>query len=125
MTAGYFPIPCAGANARSTVVSPVSNTSIPSLQLPITSFYWLIGDSARGWQITQPLQVKVEQADDEFITYEPRLNVYGVGETLVESLADFTSMLVDLFEELSASKDVLSRHLHKQLRVLRTLLSPC
>ena len=44
---------------------------------------------------------------------------------LAESLVDFTSMLVDLFEELSASQDVLSPHLGEQLEALRAILSPC
>jgi hypothetical protein len=39
-------------------------------------------------------------------------------------MADFTSMLVDLFEELSASEDVLSSHLRQQLEFLRIILAP-
>ncbi len=73
----------------------------------------------------QTLQIQVEYTDGEFITSESRFNVYGVGETWAESLADFTSMLVDLFEELSASQDVLSPHLGEQLESLRAILSPC
>ena len=92
--------------------------------MPNCSFYWLIGSSARGWRIAQPVQVQVERADGEFVVSEPRLNVYGVGETFAESMADFTSMLVDLFEELSASEDVLSSHLRQQLELLRTILAP-
>lgn len=124
MTVEYFSIPYAGANARSTAISLASNTSLPDPQLPVLSLCWLIGNSARGWQIAQPLQVKVERTDGEFIISEPRLNVYGVGETFAESIADFTSMLVDLFEELSASEDVLSHHLRRQLQILRTILAP-
>jgi len=124
MAAGYFPIPYAGANARCTVLSPISNTSFSSPRLPNCSFYWLIGSSAHGWQITQPVQVQVERAGGEFVISEPRLNVYGVGETFAESMADFTSMLVDLFEELSVSEDVLSSHLRQQLEILRIILAP-
>ena len=124
MTAEYFPIPYAGANARCTVLSPISNTTFSSPRLPDCSLYWLIGSSARGWRIAQPFQVQVERADGEFVVSEPRLNVYGVGETFTESMVDFTSMLVDLFEELSASEDVLSSHLRQQLELLRTILAP-
>ena len=124
MTVKYFPIPYAGANARSTAISPASNTSLPDPQLPVLSLYWLIGNSARGWQIVQPLQINIERTDSEFIISESRLNVYGVGETFAESIADFTSMLVDLFEVLSASENVLSHHLRQQLQILRTILAP-
>lgn len=124
MPAGYFPIPYAGANARCTVLSPISNTSFSSPRLPNCSLYWLIGSSARGWKISRPVQVQVEQADGGFVMSEPRLNVYGVGETFAESVADFTSMLVDLYEELSASEDVLSSHLRQQLEVLSIVLAP-
>jgi len=132
------PIPYAKANARFAMISPVSITSISEPQAPIPSFYYLIensapipsfcylsGNSARGWQIAQPLFVKVEQTDGKFVTSQPRLNIYGVGKTYTESITDFTSMLVDLFEELSASEDVLSHHLRQQLEILRSILVPC
>ena len=139
MTVDRSPIPYAKANARFAMISPVSHTSISEPQAPILlsfyytlgdsapipSFYYLIGNSARGWQIAQRLFVKVEQADGKFVTSQPRLNVYGVGKTYAESITDFTSMLVDLFEELSASEDVLSHHLRQQLEILRSILVPC
>jgi hypothetical protein len=124
MVVEHFLIPYARANARSTVISTVSHTSVPSSQAPIQRFHWLIGNSAHGWQLVQPLQVKVEQVGGDFVISEPRLNVYGIGKTFSESVADFTSMLVDLFEELSASENVLSHHLCQQLEILRTILAP-
>ena len=69
--------------------------------------------------------VKIERVDDKFITSELQLNVYGVGKTYAESITEYTSMLIDLFEELSASEDVLSRHLRQQLGILRSILVPC
>ncbi len=120
----YFPIPYVKTNTRSTTIPPALQTTIYTIT-PAPKFYYLIGNSARGWEITRPLQVQVEHTDGEFVTSESRFNVYGVGETWAESLVDFTSMLVDLFEELSASQDVLSPHLGRQLESLRAILSPC
>ncbi len=120
----YFPIPYVKTNTRSTTIPPTLQTTTCTIT-PAPKLYYLIGNSARGWEITRPLQVQVEHTDGEFITSELRFNVYGVGETWAESLADFTSMLVDLFEELSASQDVLSPHLGEQLESLRAILSPC
>jgi hypothetical protein len=86
--------------------------------------HYLFGNRARGWQIAQPLLVKIEQqADGKFITSESSLNVYGVGETVAQSVDDFTSMLVDLFEELVDSEDMLSHALRQQLRNLRAILA--
>jgi len=87
--------------------------------------HYLIVNRARGWQIAQPLLVKIEQlADRKFITSESSLNVYGVGETVAQSVDDFTSMLVDLFEELVDSEEMLSHALRQQLRTLRAILAP-
>ena len=64
------------------------------------SYYLLIGNRAYGWEICSPLFVKVERVNDGFIVSESRFNVYGIAATLAESIDEFMSMLVDLFEEL-------------------------
>lgn len=132
-----------GRQAGPPVVSLVSDTtgeSVPVSQLAAYQSYYLIearewqiaqplhyliGNRARGWQIAQLLLVKIEQqADGKFITSESSLNVYGVGETVAQSVDDFTSMLVDLFEELVDSEDMLSHALRQQLRTLHAILAP-
>ena len=59
--------------------------------------------------------------DGEVIAYDPKLNAYGVGDTIYEAVADFTSMTYDLLEELQSSEDQLSSALRAQLTYLRTL----
>ena len=57
----------------------------------------------------------------ETIVSHPRLHAYGVGDTPEEAVADFSSMLRDLFEELVASEPTLSRRLRQQLNYLRRI----
>lgn len=60
----------------------------------------------------------------ELVVFESQLNIYGVGETEEEAVGDFVSMLVDLFKELIDSEDILSHHLHQQLKTIRAILAP-
>jgi hypothetical protein len=68
------------------------------------------------------LSVEVDEAG-MLVVFEPRLNIYGVGSSLEEAVADFTSMMRDLWTELEASEATLSNHLRAQLAHLRTLLA--
>jgi hypothetical protein len=59
--------------------------------------------------------------DGEVIAYDPKLNAYGVGDTIYEAVADFSSMTQDLYEELQNSEEQLSTKLRAQLNYLRDL----
>ncbi len=68
------------------------------------------------------LDIEIDE-NGEVVASDSRLNVYGVGETVEQAINEFSSMLVDLFDELEDSKDVLSYHLRQQLDYLRTILA--
>ncbi len=68
------------------------------------------------------LDVQIGEAGEIIVSYS-RLHTYGVGQDLSEATEEFVSMLVDLYEELSASEGILSQHLQGQLNLLRAVFS--
>ena len=92
--------------------------TVPSFKKP--SLYVLYSSLLKvAW-----LDVEIESTDDGyFIASNPEIQTYGVGNTHQEATSDFLNMLVDLFQELTDSEDVLAPHLLKELTYLRGIVS--
>ena len=81
------------------------------------------------YRLLRPLAVLVRPGDAErfLVTAADdieNLGLYGVGDTQQDAIDDFTSMLVDLFEDLQSSEAVLSRSLAQRLWQLRLVMEP-
>jgi hypothetical protein len=87
--------------------------------------YPLSGQITEAWRLVRPisLDIKIGEAAEYIVSY-PHFETYGVGDTLQEAVADFSSMLIDLYEELSDSEETLSTYLKDLLERLRLALSP-
>ncbi|HEX9924991.1 MAG TPA: hypothetical protein VGD99_20210 [Anaerolineae bacterium] len=78
-----------------------------------------------NWVSAGKMTLEIETDENgDIIIWEPTLNVYGVGHTIEAAIAEFSSMMMDLHEELDASEDTLSQPLRLQLGRLRTILAP-
>ena len=83
----------------------------------------LRGKIAPSIEIRHELVITIERDDlNQLVAYEPRTDVFGVGSTPREALADLVSMLLDLVHELTNSEDILSSHLRQRLDFLRSIL---
>ena len=81
-----------------------------------------IADS--DYRLRQPLLLSIEtDATGAMVVSESQFNMYGVGDTLEEAVADFVSMLIDYHEELSQSGPALSDHLRRQALALRSVIA--
>src|SRR3989304_5646790 len=58
-----------------------------------------------------------------YVVSDSILNLYGIGNTVAEAIDEFTSMLVDLFDELRNSENILSSNLRQQLDYLKTIIT--
>lgn len=94
------------------------------LRLPVsrTSLIFLTAIADPRFRLLRPILLDVDRGQGgEYIVSNPHLHNYGVGKTLQAAVADYQSMLVDLYEELAASEAALSRHLRERLEYLRSL----
>jgi hypothetical protein len=97
----------------------VDSSVMPSRPLQ----YILYGPIAPGWIVTEPLLLDVERHDDGYIVSESSLDTYGAGSNLEESVAEFGSMLIDLYQELAGSEEILSSRLRELLGRLHAILA--
>ena len=94
-----------------------------NLQVSQTSLVWLATLADPDYRLLSPFLLEVEQSrTGELVVSNSLLRNYGVGRTLEEAIADYQSMLLDLYEELEASEATLSHHLREQLNHLRGML---
>jgi len=100
-----------------------AHRDFPSVTVPLT--FSVLSDSDIAdpeYRLCEPFLLSVEtDVDGAMLAYEshPRFNVYGVGDTHEEAIADLASMLLDYYRELLESEANLSRHLQRQLALFR------
>ena len=87
------------------------------------SLYFLMRIDSPAYALMRNILLNVEEIDEGVMVSDNRLNLYGVGETVEAAVDEFTSMLLDLYEELVASEAVLAQPLRQQLAYLCTIIS--
>lgn len=99
------------------------STTVPTfarLEVPPSQIY-LVDTSGR--YLKQPIILSVEWVDEGYwLATNAEILTHGAGDTVNEAVAEFRSMLVDLFLELTDSEDSLGDNLKRQLEYLRTVL---
>ena len=69
------------------------------------------------------IMLNIQYSEDNLVVAsDPILHIYGVGETIDEAVVDYVSMLIDFYEELQASRDVLSTHLSNQFDYVQSII---
>lgn len=76
-----------------------------------------------NYRLLQGMWLSIETSGSEFVVSEPDLSLYGVGATIGEAIDEFVGMLIDLYDELSDSENVLSCSLRRQLEYLRSVIT--
>lgn len=102
--------------------SPAQYSTVAS-----TSFQLLLAEPpAPGWLLRQPIWLTVERdrstPETQVVVYDSFVNVYGAGTTPQEAIAEFKSMLLDLYQELENSQHILSPTLRRRWQNLRSLM---
>lgn len=110
---GYYQVDFSGCEASIPAQSPVLGVLLTQ-----------IGDPR--YCLRQPLLLAQETGEggEKIVFDEAEIDLYGVGETTQEAVDEYVSMLVDLFEELVNSKNILSQHLSERLQILHLYLAP-
>jgi predicted RNase H-like HicB family nuclease len=83
----------------------------------------LAGLSSDQYMLKRPLFVILEWDEDQWLATHPDLGVFGVGETRRDAVNDFQLMLVEYYEDLRESEEILAPHLQMQLYALSNLIS--
>lgn len=80
------------------------SVSSASASLPLrTPSRFLHGEVAPGWYIVRPLAVFVEAMEDAgFLVSDDLFSMYGMGATVEEALADYSTSLIDFYQILEA-----------------------
>lgn len=100
--------------------APILHLHPPSLFLPVN---YLLQKTMCN-HLKKAIQVTVSPTDDGgWLAKAANILTYGYGDTPLEAVADFASMLDDLYMELSTTESVLAPHLKKDLDYLRTLFA--
>jgi len=73
--------------------------------------------------IAQHIPTVIERDGDHYLVSDEVVNMYGIGETVEEAMADYRSMLVEYYESLLEDADRLSAHLRAHLELLRQIFS--
>lgn len=72
--------------------------------------------------LTQPILLTVVFEDGIYVVSDAVSDQYGAGSDLDEAVAEYSEMLIEFYEELLDSEDVLAPHLRAQLSHLRVIL---
>lgn len=79
---------------------PVHSYHIPFIQV------FLVGEISNNLVIIQPLQVTIEQDEDEsYIVSDEIFLVYGDGNTIEDAIIDYVSSIIEFFEILEDSQE--------------------
>lgn len=76
-----------------------------------------------NWEFIEPLTLTIERDDDRsFVASDDTFNMYGIGDTIAESVNDYFKVLAEYYRHLSADKDepsvALFHHLQSYIRPL-------
>ncbi|MCC7353271.1 MAG: hypothetical protein IT330_05890 [Anaerolineae bacterium] len=76
-----------------------------------------------GYRLIRPITLQVETLrDGSVLVGDYEFDLYGVGETLHDALADYESMLIDQYQDLRGDETRIGKHLTKQLLRLRATI---
>jgi len=104
-TAEYLAVRWAGSS------EPCS--SIVSCQIVLLGVMGLMP----GWEFLQPLTLRIAQDDDDSILVtDDVFHMYGVGDSIRESVADYFQVLAEYYDHLSCDEDEPSRALFQHLQ---------
>ncbi len=93
------------------------------------SEYALVDLHSTDYKLLRNLRLAVEEDEmGAFVAGEAAMeypfNVYGVGNSTMEAIADYASMLIEYYEELQASRPVLGHDLAMHLKELTNTIAP-
>ncbi len=71
--------------------------------------------------IARYIPTTVEWDQDHYLISDETVNMYGVGATVGEALAEYRSMLVEYYEGLAEHPESLSARLREHLALLRKI----
>lgn len=76
-----------------------------------------------NWEFIEPLTLTIERDDDQsFVASDDTFNMYGIGDSIAESVNDYFKVLAEYYRHLSADKDepsvALFHHLQSYIRPL-------
>ena len=70
-----------------------------------------------GWQFIEPLTLTIERDDDQsFVASDEIFNMYGIGDSIVQSVNDYFKVLEEYYRHLSADRDQPSKMLFEYLQ---------
>lgn len=78
----------------------------------------------KKYRFTHPLVLEVKHEGDHITVLSQQYDVHGVGRTVAEAANDLRDMLIEMYEELTASEPNLSKYLSGQLKGLKKLITP-
>ena len=76
------------------------------------------------YNLNQPIILSVQHTDGYILVSDYRFNIFGTGQSLNEAFDEYSSMLVDYYQELTRSECELSEYLKEQLTKLESILVP-
>jgi hypothetical protein len=78
---------------------------------------YLVGRIAKGWELIQPLPIKLERDGDLYIVSDSLFSVYGDGNTESAAQEDYVTSLIEYYQLLGSRADnVFTRSLLQSLR---------
>ena len=78
----------------------------------------LLGSGIKpNWEFIEPLTLTIEKDDDHsYIASDDTFNMYGIGNSIAESVNDYCKVLAEYYRHLSNDKDEPSAALFEHLR---------
>ncbi len=87
-------------SAASAVVEEVSTPTRVQVA-PVSLSVFLVGNVQQGWEIIQPLLVRIEPGDDgAYVASDDISVVYGVSRTPSDAVRDYLSALIEYYRLL-------------------------
>lgn len=103
------------ASATHTTVSRANNSA------PVGPFapcqFALFGRLSQDLECIQPLHLAISRdADGAFVTGDNVFHMYGIGDTVGESIGDYVAVLTEYYQHLAVDDDEPSRALFEYLQ---------
>jgi hypothetical protein len=103
-------------------LEPDAITSIQQSVTPPPIFISIGGPLPGGRCFIDPIIVKIEDDDGEFVVSELKYYMHGAGSTIPEAIEAFKRIFSGYFDILSEEEDNLSSYLLEQLEYLRSAI---
>ncbi len=107
-------------------VFPVNSGTVTKFNLISTIGVLTVKEGAHvtdEYKLKETLFAEVKLEDGNYIVVEHRTDEYGVGESMEEAQQDLFNSLVDYLHSLEKREDRLGDREHKNLQVLRDILT--